>query len=92
LDEFLFDTKRSLMDIEGIREALRRQPFEPFAFRLADGRSLPVPHPEMVVVGKRHIIVVEADDSGSVVEPLLIVSLDYSQQHGQASWPSYRPR
>jgi hypothetical protein len=40
------------MDLQGIREALRRQPFEPFSICLADGRS--------------------------VVEPLLIVSLDYN--------------
>ncbi|MHC4301105.1 MAG: hypothetical protein ACYS7Y_27850 [Planctomycetota bacterium] len=66
------------MDLEGIREALRRQPFEPFALRLADGRSLDVPHPEMVAVGKRRVIVVEPDDSWSVAEPLLIVSLDYN--------------
>lgn len=66
------------MDLQGIREALRRQPFEPFSISLADGRSLAVPHPEMVAVGKRRIIVVEADDSWSVVEPLLIVSLDYN--------------
>ena len=66
------------MDIQAIREALRRQPFEPFAFRLADGRSLAVPHPEVVAVGKRRVIVVESDDSWLVVEPLLIVSLDYN--------------
>jgi len=65
------------MDIEGIREALRRKAFEPSAMRLADERSLEVPHPEMVAVGKRRIIVVESDDSWSVVETLLIVSLDY---------------
>ena len=69
------------MDLQGIREALRRQPFEPFSISLADGRSLAVPHPEMVAVGKRRIIVVEADDSWSVVEPLLIVSLDYNGKH-----------
>ena len=66
------------MDLQGIREALRRQPFEPFSICLADGRSLPVRHPEMVAVGKRRIIVVKPDDSWSVVEPLLIVSLDYN--------------
>jgi len=69
------------MDLEGIREALRRQPFEPFSICLADGRSLAVPHPEMVAVGKRRVIVVEADDSWSVIEPLLIVSLDYNGKH-----------
>jgi hypothetical protein len=65
------------MDIEGLREALRRQPFEPFAICLADGRSLRVPHPEFVALGTRRVIVVGENDSWSVVEPLLIVSLDY---------------
>jgi hypothetical protein len=64
--------------LQGIREALHRQPFKPFDIRLADGRSFDVSHPEMVAVGKRQIIVVEPDDSWSVVEPLLIVSLDYN--------------
>ena len=66
------------MDLQGIREALQHQPFEPFALRLADGRALDVPHPEMVAVGKRRIIVVSADDSWSVIEPLMVVSLDYN--------------
>jgi len=66
------------MDIQGIREALLRRPFESFSICLADGRSLDVPHPEMVAVGKRRIIVVEPDDSWMVIEPLLIVSLDYN--------------
>jgi hypothetical protein len=51
------------MDLQGIREALHRQPFEPFSIRLADGRSLAVPHPEMVAVGKRRVIVVEPDEA-----------------------------
>lgn len=65
------------MDLQGIREALNRVPFTPFAIRLADGRSLGVEHPEFVAVGKRRAIVIAADDSWSVIEPLLIVSLDY---------------
>jgi virulence-associated protein VagC len=66
------------MDLEGVREALLKRPFESFNIRLADGRSLAVRHPEMVAVGKRRIIVVEPDDSWLVIEPLLIVSLDYN--------------
>lgn len=69
------------MDLEGVREAVRRRPFEPFSIRLADGRSLDVPHPETVAIGKRRIIVVESDDSWSVLEPLLTVSLDYDGTH-----------
>jgi hypothetical protein len=44
---------------------------------LADGRSLPVPHPDFVAIHPRRIIVVAEDSSWSVVEPILIVSLDY---------------
>jgi len=66
------------MDLQGIREALHRQPFEPFTIRLADGRKLAVRHPDFVAVGPRRAIVIGADDSWSVVEPLLIVSLDYN--------------
>ena len=66
------------MDLAGIREALHKQPFEPFTIRLADGQSLPVPHADFVAVGPRRIVVVSVDDSWCVVEPLLIVSLDYN--------------
>ena len=65
------------MDVAGVREALHRQPFEPFAIRLADGRSLPVRHPDFVAVRTRRIVVVGEDDSTLMIEPLLIVSLDY---------------
>lgn len=65
------------MDLQGIREALHRQPFKPFEIRLADGRGISIRHPDFVAVGKHRIIVVEPDDSWSVIEPLLIVSLDY---------------
>ena len=65
------------MDIAGIKEALHRQPFEPFSMAIADGRSLPVPHPDFVAVHPRRIIVIANDGSWSVIEPLLVASLDY---------------
>jgi hypothetical protein len=66
------------MDLQGIRDALHRQPFEPFDIRLADGSSIPVRHPDFVAVGKRRIIVFKPDDFWSEIEPSLIVSLDYN--------------
>jgi len=68
------------MDLAGVREALHRQPFEPFAIRLADGRSLPVPHPDFVALSSRRVIVVAKDNSWAVVEPLVIVSLDFENR------------
>ena len=48
------------MSIKAIQKALRRLPFEPFTIRLADGRELPLPHPEqddfkkcMTFIGRR---------------------------------------
>jgi hypothetical protein len=68
------------MDINAIREALHRQPFRPFIMRLADGRALSVPHPDFVAVAGRSVIVTSVlqNESYSVVESLLIVSLDYN--------------
>jgi hypothetical protein len=65
------------MDINGIRQALHKEPFEPFTIRLADGRGLYVPHPDFVAIAPRRVIVVAQDNSWTVVEPLLIVSLDH---------------
>jgi hypothetical protein len=65
------------MDIASGRTALDAEPSVPFAIRLADGRSLPVPHPDFVALTPRRVIVGATDDTWSVLEPLLIVSLDH---------------
>lgn len=38
---------------EQITSVLKAAPFRPFQFRLADGRSYPVPHPELLVLDPR---------------------------------------
>jgi hypothetical protein len=78
------------MDIAGIRESLEKRPFERFALRLADGRRLPVEHPEAVALGRRRIVVVQKDDSWSVIEPLRVVSIDY-EAPGTRGAASRRP-
>ena len=60
------------MDLPGIREALRRRPFEPFSLRLADGRDLPVSHPEAVALGERWLIHVKRLDLKRGVAPQLM--------------------
>jgi hypothetical protein len=61
-----------------------KQPFDPFAIRLADGRSLPVPHPDFVAVTPRRVVVVAEDGACSVVEPILNVSLDDKSTKGKS--------
>jgi hypothetical protein len=67
------------MQIPVLREALRAQPFRPFTIRLTDGRSLPVPHPELVGIAGRTVFVASPaqDESYTLVDSVLIVSLDY---------------
>lgn len=65
------------MNVAAIQEALHRQPFRPFTLRLADGRQLAVPHPDFVAVSPRVVIVINSqDESFSILEPLLIVSME----------------
>jgi hypothetical protein len=63
--------------LSALREALRRQPFEPFTLRLSDGRQESVKHPEFVAIGPRVVVIVRPDNSVLKVEPLLIVSLEH---------------
>ena len=69
------------MDLEDVRKALQRRPFEPFTIRLADGRLLTVRHPDSIAVGKERIIVVKPDDSSMFVDSRLIVSLDADDEN-----------
>jgi hypothetical protein len=68
------------MDIEGVREAMHKQPFQPFVMRLADGRSLHVPHPDFLAVGKRRLVLIDENDGWSFIEPLMIVSIEQAKR------------
>ncbi len=46
-----------MMNTETIREWLNRRPFEPFLLTLSSGETLPVKHPENVIVLKTRLIV-----------------------------------
>jgi hypothetical protein len=66
------------MSIDSVRDALHKQPFQPFIIRLADGRSVYVAHPDFVAVSPRQVHVISpVDESVSWLEPLLIVSIEF---------------
>ncbi len=67
------------MTIESLARAHKAQPFRPFAFRLADGRTLAVPHPEHLAFNRRGRTAVVTDDGDGfeVVDLLLVVSLSF---------------
>jgi hypothetical protein len=66
------------MDFNSIRNALKEQPFRPFELCLADGRRVPVKHPEFVAMNQRIVIVTDEESATKILEPLLIVSLEPS--------------
>jgi hypothetical protein len=80
------------MDLKSFREAWKRQPFKPFVLRLADGRSVPVDHPDFVAMTERIVVVVTEDGSVKHVEPLLIVSIDYPPPKSQSGNGAGRKR
>jgi hypothetical protein len=65
------------VDLNSIRNALREQPFRPFDLCLADGRRVPVKHPEFVAMNQRIVIVTDEESATKILEPLLIVSLEH---------------
>jgi hypothetical protein len=64
------------MDMNSIRDALRKQPFAPFELCLADGRRILVKHPDFVAMNNRIVVVLDEDSYSTTIEPLLIVSLE----------------
>jgi hypothetical protein len=65
------------MTIEQLRKMHQARPFQPFDIFLADGRSLPVEHPEFLAVTPpgRTIGVGLNDGTIEVVDLLLVTSL-----------------
>jgi hypothetical protein len=64
------------MTIEQIRQFRNRTPFEPFDIHLADGRSIPVTHPECLAVAPMgRTIGVGIGNVIEVIDLLLVTSL-----------------
>ena len=65
------------MTVEQLRKMHRARPFQPFEIHLADGRSLPVEHPEFLAITPpgRTIGVGLRDGIIEVVDLLLVTSL-----------------
>lgn len=65
------------MTTEQFKATLHRQPFRPFTIRMADDRTFPVSHPDFVAQSPsgRTVIVIQPDDSYSVLDLLLMTEL-----------------
>jgi hypothetical protein len=74
------------MTMESLDKAYRANPFRPFAIRMADGRSLPVPHPEFLAFNPkgRTAIVMDEKDGAEWVDLLLVTSLSFEGEPATA--------
>jgi hypothetical protein len=63
------------MTLEQLRRLHQARPFHPFDIHLADGRSLPVDHPELLAITGRTIGVGLEDQTIEIVDLLLVTSL-----------------
>jgi hypothetical protein len=80
------------MNVKSLREAKNHQPFQPFVVTFADGRRFEIPHPDFLSINPsgRDAVVYRKGGSWSIVEPLLILSLDYAGPPG-SNGPSAPP-
>ena len=69
------------MTIEHFRAALRAVPFRPYVMHLADGREVPVRHPELAVATStgRTTVVVQPDDTLAIIDLLLVTDLEFRE-------------
>ena len=67
--------------ISTLRKLWHAQPFVPFTIRLADGRALPVPHPNFFFMSAKggHMFVADENDEVDLVNPLVIVSVSLAE-------------
>jgi hypothetical protein len=75
------------MTTEQFRATLHLQPFQPFTIRMADGRSFDVTHPDFVAQSPsgRTVVIVQPDDSYSVLDLLLMSELEVHNSNGRSN-------
>jgi hypothetical protein len=63
--------------LERIRELYWAKPFQPFTIHLADGRAVPVSHPELLAISNsgKTMTVYQLDDSLSIINLSMITDI-----------------
>ena len=64
------------MDYRSLRQAARRQPFEPFRLTLTTGEKYDIRHPDLIMVGRQAIIIgLPLDDKEPVFDETIKIDL-----------------
>ncbi len=69
------------MTVNELKVAYNRHPFEPFTLYLADGRTIPVHHPEFITVppsnARTFSVYLPEEDAHDIIDLLLVVSIKH---------------
>ncbi len=72
------------MQAEDVEKKLKQRPFKPFRMHLTDGAAFDVRHPELLLLGRRMLVIGLADDPAQTlfdrsvdIELFHIVRLEY---------------
>jgi hypothetical protein len=69
------------MSSDALLEIIRQRPFLPFELVTTDGTKYPVRHPEMLMPGRRYVIIgMPADPATQVFDRHVIVSMLHVQR------------
>jgi hypothetical protein len=62
------------MNVETLREFVRRQPFEPFVIRMSNGEVHEILHPACLAIGKNRVVVTDPDTDRTVYCTLIHIN------------------
>ena len=80
-----------MAQLDRVRDAMRQQPFRPFALRLVDGRSYMVKHPEFVALPPppwKRDIVYYGEDGVRIIDLAMILELLVEEEPASTSPPA----
>lgn len=71
-----------IMKIEELRNLYTARPFRPFAIYLADGREIPVDHPEFLAISPAGdtVIVYQSGGSFNIIDMALVTALEVNAE------------
>jgi len=74
------------MNAEPLRRAVQARPFRPFLLHLADGREVPVGHPENVEVTSddRCVMVYIPGEGAEILDLPLVTAIDFRRRKRRA--------
>ena len=76
------------MTIDRVRKVARATPFKPFTMSLTDGRRFRIRSPEFILItpeASRTVVVAESGEDYSIIDLLLVTSLDFGNGKGKRS-------